>query len=355
MDNLAKIINKLRKISFFLFLVPTIGLIGSLLFINLLIGFPFSKNLNFDFGGKLPFEYNCNKENKFCRDSSLIELPKIKKLNDCLKYHADYFMVINGNKVHRLAFEDEDIYNTNIDFESMEIKRVYFPTKKLNKSCIKNSDYEKLYNILPSVFYFIDYAKQNKKYVAPTSKTINPFFYGETSISNIVKRFPIKFFFKPLLYMTSLLMLFYWINYQKIFNRITLQKKINKFTIFGIASSIFLFLHIFFLGSQIDGEVFKMIRKLILLFFIFSELAAQFYLTKRLYLTLDLINKYISKNILILKIIFISTILLISFLIIGILIFYNLDSKVDYILEWNYFLSLLIFYLLSSIMWKKIN
>ena len=32
---------------------------------------------------------------------------------------------------------------------------------------------------------------------------------------------------------------------------------------------------------------------------------------------------------------------------------WDLDSKIDYILEWNYFLILLIFYLLSSIMWKK--
>ena len=33
--------------------------------------------------------------------------------------------------------------------------------------------------------------------------------------------------------------------------------------------------------------------------------------------------------------------------------FYDLDSKVDYILEWNYFLILLFFYLLSFFMWKK--
>ena len=42
-------------------------------------------------------------------------------------------------------------------------------------------------------------------------------------------------------------------------------------------------------------------------------------------------------------------------LILTILIFYNLPSNIDYILEWNYFLILLIFYFLSYLMWKKLT
>ena len=54
-----------------------------------------------------------------------------------------------------------------------------------------------------------------------------------------------------------------------------------------------------------------------------------------------------------LKIIFVSAIILCTVIILITLAIFDLDSKVDYILEWNYFLFLLIFYLLSSIMWKK--
>ena len=54
------------------------------------------------------------------------------------------------------------------------------------------------------------------------------------------------------------------------------------------------------------------------------------------------------------KIAFVATMILISTIIIGILVFYNLPPNVDYFLEWNYFLVLLFFYLLSSIMWKKL-
>ena len=150
-------------------------------------------------------------------------------------------------------------------------------------------------------------------------------------------------------------MIFYWLTYQKIFITINQKKRINKFTIFGVISGIFLFFHIFFLGTKIDNEIFNQIRKLILVLFILFEILAQFFLTKRLYFNIDTINNYISKKILNTKIIFVSLILLSSSVIIVILTFFNLDSKVDYILEWNYFLGVITFYLLTFLMWKKNN
>ena len=148
-------------------------------------------------------------------------------------------------------------------------------------------------------------------------------------------------------------MILYWLNYHKIFREITEDKKINKFTVFGIASSIFLFAHVLFLGSAIDSEIFNKVRKLILLLFILCEILAQFFLTRELYFSLKKINNYIFKIILNLKIIFVSAVILCTVIILITLAIFDLDSKVDYILEWNYFLFLLIFYLLSSIMWKK--
>ena len=148
-------------------------------------------------------------------------------------------------------------------------------------------------------------------------------------------------------------MILYWLTYQRIFWSITEIKKINKFTIFGTLSGVFLFFHIFFLGTTIDNEIFNKIRKLILVLFILFEILAQFFLTKRLYLNFNKFNKYISQKILHIKIIFVSLIVISSVFIIGILSFNDLDSKIDYILEWNYFALLLVFYLLSALMWKK--
>jgi len=53
--------------------------------------------------------------------------------------------------------------------------------------------------------------------------------------------------------------------------------------------------------------------------------------------------------------ILVSITVLTTFVVLVILSFYDLDPKVDYILEWNYFLFLLVFYFLSAIMWRKKN
>jgi hypothetical protein len=98
-------------------------------------------------------------------------------------------------------------------------------------------------------------------------------------------------------------------------------------------SGLFLFFHVFFLGSTIDNDVFQKVRKLILVLFIIFEILAQFFLTKRLYLNIDKFKEYISKKILNIKITFVSIIIVSSVGIIGILSFNNIDSKVDYILE----------------------
>ena len=54
---------------------------------------------------------------------------------------------------------------------------------------------DKKYNFLKPINL-----KSNNKYTSGTGNAVYPFLYGETSISNIVKRFPINYLFKPLLW-----------------------------------------------------------------------------------------------------------------------------------------------------------
>ncbi len=148
-------------------------------------------------------------------------------------------------------------------------------------------------------------------------------------------------------------MIFYWLNYQKIFSEINKERKKNIFLYFGIGSSLFLFLHVLFLGSEIDNELFKKFRRLIIISFIFFELTAQFFLVKKIILIKNLLKKYTYEKVIITKVFFVYVILVLTFLILLLLIFYDLPSFVNNVIEWNYFLILLVFYFLSSIMWIK--
>ena len=68
---------------------------------------------------------------------------------------------------------------------------------------------------------------------------------------------------------SSFLILVYWRSYNKLFQKIKNEKKINIFYISGVLSGIFLFLHVIFLGSNIEILYFEKIKRLILILFIF--------------------------------------------------------------------------------------
>ena len=358
MTNIYFLILKLRKYAFLLFLVPAIGLLGSLFFHNLLINFKFT-HWPYEEGKTYPSKITCNVQNNYCLTINTI---KTQNLDDCPTFNPDNYILINGKNINpdgKLnAYYEENYFlfkDLKKEFLGAKIEKIFGKPHILNNTCIKNSSYYNIYKKVPFIFEFLSNLKLNNKYNSGTSEAVYPFLYGETSISNIVKRFPINYLFKPLLYITSVLMIMYWLYYQKIFNLFEKEKRINKFLIFGVTSSIFLFFHVLFLGMEIENEIFTQFRRLIIVLFIFCELAAQFFLAKRIYVCRTLIASYTFKPVIYLKIAFVATIILISITIIGILTVYNLPPNVDYFLEWNYFLILLLFYLLSSIMWKNIN
>ena len=359
MNNLNFLIKRLRRFAFLLFLIPTIGLLGSLFFNNILVTLNYTFH-SYEEGNRYPLKMLCNIENNYCM---AVKTVKANKLNDCPKYIIeDDDISINGKKINlndytsKYFFYDNGRYYLKEDFKKFfldaKIEKKFYETSDINLSCIKNWKSYSIYKKIPFFFDFLSSLKLNPKYTAGTSEVVYPFLYGESSISNIVKRFPVNFFFKPLLYISSIFMLLYWLYYQRIFNFVKDENKITKFFIFGILSSIFLFLHVFLLGTPTENILLTKIRRIIIVLFIFCELAAQFFLAKRIYISRELIASLTFRTIIYLKIIFVSAIIIISLLIIIILTTYDLSSRVDYFLEWNYFLILLLFYLLSSIMWK---
>ena len=149
-------------------------------------------------------------------------------------------------------------------------------------------------------------------------------------------------------------MIYYWYNYNKIFNKI-IDKKKNVFYFFVFTSAIFLFLHVYFLGTTSSNEFLKDFRRIVIVLFILFEVFAQGFLAFRIYNNRNIFAEYCHKSIVLTKVFFVILMITFTIIIMIVLSTLKLPSTIDYILEWNYFIVLLFFYLLSSLMWKKTN
>ena len=149
-------------------------------------------------------------------------------------------------------------------------------------------------------------------------------------------------------------MLLYWHSFNQVFKKI-IDKKNNVYYYFGTASAIFLLIHVFFLGTTSDNEIIKTIRRLVLVLFLLFELLAQIFLSIKIFKNKKILTLYAYSKIVWTKIVFVAFVIFFSVIIILSLIIFDLPKSVDNILEWNYFMILLVFYLLSSLMWKKNN
>ena len=126
-----------------------------------------------------------------------------------------------------------------------------------------------------------------------------------------------------------------------------------------IASAIALTVHSIFLGIKFDNDLYKLFRRVIMLSFIIFEIVAQAYLVRSLYSFKDKITQYINIKILKLKIILVTSLIVVAIISIPIIslpgndfLGYNLKFF-KHALEWDYFLGVITFYLLTFFMWKK--
>ena len=359
---LLKRINFIKKISLFLFIFSFLSLTLSLWLHNNIVSFNFSNDMG-DEKLKASVFYSAKiiclkKDDDECQKNYLGLIPDSKKLGACYTYNYKNNYIVNNNNLEnqRYLYENNELpikktINLKPEFVGKEIELQIRALDK-NDNCIKNSKNYIFYKIFPFYYEFIYQLKTNPKTELGTSVEINPFIHGEASISNIVKRFPINYVFKSFLFVSVIFMYLYWMNYRHLFAEI-LESKNNKFIYFGIASAIFLFFHVLLLGVEFDSKIIKLIRKLIIAFFILSEIIAQFNLSLVLFKNKEKLNNFCHTYIINFKLLFVSIISLVSLIVVTILLIFNLSSKVDYILEWNYFAGLLFYYLLSFMMWKK--
>ena len=187
-----------------------------------------------------------------------------------------------------------------------------------------------------------------------------PYFDGGASISRTARPYPSWLIFKPAMFFTSFLLIKYWLYNKSIiefFNYSHKNKK--KIVYFGIASAVALTLHSIFLGIKIEHDLYKLFRRFIMLSFIVFEIVAQVYLVIILYSLKEKLSNYINPIILKLKIFLVSTLIIIALISIPIISLpgdYFLGFNLKFFkhgLEWNYFLGVISFYLLTFLMWKK--
>ena len=187
-----------------------------------------------------------------------------------------------------------------------------------------------------------------------------PYFDGGASISRTARPYPSWLIFKPAMFFTSYLLIKYWLyNKEIIKSFVDDHKNLKKIVFFGIASAVALTVHSIFLGIKFDNDFYKLFRRVIMLMFIIFEIVAQAYLVATLYSLKEKIIKFINIKILRLKLILVSILIVVAVISIPIISlpgddFLGFNLKFfKHALEWDYFIGVISFYLLTFLMWKK--
>ena len=179
-----------------------------------------------------------------------------------------------------------------------------------------------------------------------------PYLDGSLSISRASRTFPQYLIFKPAMFLTALLVFFYWKNNNQLINTLNSSNLNHKFKTFGILSAVFLVIHSILLGVKFDIQIYKLFRRVVLLLFIIFEIIAQGILVYHFYKLKLKLEKLVNKKVLILKIILVSTLALVGVLSLPILIAKG-NTHFKHALEWNYFVGVISFYLLSRFFWRR--
>ena len=187
-----------------------------------------------------------------------------------------------------------------------------------------------------------------------------PYFDGGASISRTARPYPTWLIFKPSMFLTSFLLIKYWLYNKEIVEFFNYEHKYKKkIVFFGIASAIALTVHSIFLGIKFDNDLYKLFRRVIMLSFIVFEIAAQAYLVATFYSFKNKLRDYINYRILNLKIALVSMLIIVALISIPIIslpgnYFMGFNLKFfKHALEWDYFIAVISFYLLTFFMWKK--
>ena len=179
-----------------------------------------------------------------------------------------------------------------------------------------------------------------------------PYLDGSLSISRAARNFPQYLIFKPAMILTAALLYYYWRENNNLVNKLYSSDINYNFKKFGILSAIFLAIHSIFLGIKFDIQLYKLFRRVVLLLFIIFELIAQGLLVYHFYKLKSKLEKFIYKKVLIIKAFLVSILVIVAILSLPILVTKG-NTHFKHALEWNYFVGVIFFYLLSRFFWRR--
>ena len=179
-----------------------------------------------------------------------------------------------------------------------------------------------------------------------------PYIDGSLSISRASRTFPQYLIFKPAMIITAITLYYYWKNNNNLMNNYNYTNINYKFKTFGILSAVFLVIHSIFLGIKFDIQIYKLMRRVILLLFIIFELIAQGILVFHLFKIKDKITNIINKKVLYLKALLVSILTIVAVLSLPILLSKG-NTHFKHALEWNYFVGVILFYLFTRFFWRR--
>ncbi|MEC7136711.1 MAG: hypothetical protein VXW51_03010 [Pseudomonadota bacterium] len=197
---------------------------------------------------------------------------------------------------------------------------------------------------LENTFFSVDQIGRSGKSI--------PYLDGGLSISRASRTFPQYLIFKPSMIITAVLLYYYWKNNNYLVNNLYSTKIDYKFKTFGILSAVFLAIHSVFLGIKFDIQIYKLFRRVILLLFIIFELIAQGYLVYHLFKLKTKLKEFINRKILFVKILLVSVLIVVAILSLPTLVTKG-NTHFKHMLEWNYFVGVILFYLFSRFFWRR--
>ena len=205
------------------------------------------------------------------------------------------------------------------------------------------------------------FISQNPEFLENTFFTVDqigrsgfsiPYLDGSLSISRASRTFPQYLIFKPAMITTAIILYFYWLNNNNLVNTYNHTEINYKFKTFGVLSALFLAIHSIFLGVKFDIQIYKLMRRVVLLLFIIFEIIAQGILVYHFFKLKDKLSSLINKRILILKAILVLILSTVALASLPILINKG-NTHFKHALEWNYFVGVVLFYLLTRFLWKR--
>ena len=182
-----------------------------------------------------------------------------------------------------------------------------------------------------------------------------PYIDGQVSISRTARTYPSYLIFKPGMILTAILLIKYWIENKKLIQTIENEtEKKRYFALFGILSALFLIVHSIFLGIHFEYDLYKLFRRFVVIAFIIFEIIAQAMFVTTLFKIKNKISELINKKILLLKIILVCVLIIGGLASLPLLISSG-NTHFKHALEWDYFVGVIFFYLLSFLFWKKVQ